>query len=464
MASSRIILEDELALLWRATRSTRSRFIIVQCNHYDLVRRVMSELAARYPERPLRHFDLRERLPADFPHSLLHFAEGFICLAHFEELFKSKHEAAVVALNQRRDAFASRDTQLLFFLPDGQAALQSFAQRLPDLYSTVNPIVQLRQSVSPPTAAAGFPSFAEFTALYADRAEAEADIRRIHSRLEQLAETPETARLRFALRLDLGRAYQFLGRYNHAQTILASLLNAAGPLLTPAEVATIQLVMAQAHHGLGEYVEAANLLQEALQAATAELGSEHAAVSHLQNGLAMALREMGDYAGAKAVLEQALASAERSFGEEHPTTAAFCSNLGLVLQDLGDYAKAKVLLEQAVASDERNFGEENPTTAVRYSNLASTLHALGDRAKAKALLEQALASNERNFGSDHPIIAVNCINLGVLLGDMGDYAQARPFLNRALSIFQAHFGAEHPKALQVISLLEQVNELEKKKR
>jgi len=359
MKNTETSLKEEWKLLWRATRTERSRFIIIQYNHYDLVRQVQSELQKRYPKRPFHRFNLQKKLPPQFAQELLQYEEGFLSIEHFEEIFRENHKKAATSFNQRRDAFRPKNSILLIFLPIGSRYLQDFSTHLPDFYSVASPLIQLIQVLESSKNTTSSSNEASESG-YANQEEAQADIDRIEKRLERLEAIEENERLRLALSFDRAKAFAFLGQYQAAQKSIEQILAEAGETLTPEEKNAVQGMLGQVYRNLGRYSEAAELL------------------------------------------EAALASARKNFGEAHPTVATRQSNLANVYLNLGRYSEAAELLEAALASDRKNFGEAHPTVATSQSNLANVYFQTKKYKETKRLFENAYAIFLKHFGENHP--------------------------------------------------------------
>ena len=202
--------------------------------------------------------------------------------------------------------------------------------------------------------------------------------------------------------------------------------------------------LALVYQDLGDYENARDLLEQALESDIKNFGEDHPSTAIRRSNLALVYKALGDYENARDLLEQALESDIKNFGEDHPSTAISRSNLALVYQALGDYENARDLLEQALESAIKNFGEDHPSTAISRSNLALVYQALGDYENARDLLEQALESAIKNFGEDHPSTAIRRSNLALVYQDLGDYENARDLLEQALESDIKNFGEDHP--------------------
>jgi tetratricopeptide (TPR) repeat protein len=412
------ILDEEFKLLIRATRNELFHFIAVQYNHYDLVRKVKKDLAAHYPNRPVHSFNLDNCNPDTIIHDILDSKSGLVFIEKFDLIFTEPFRSLCIGFNQRRDLFSTFPIQIIVFISSGEENLQNFQKAMPDVFSIVNPMIQLVQEIE--KVESEMKGFERNEYGFANVEEAKSEVDRIEKRLKSLVNTAENARLIVSLKINLAQSYHFVGEYLKSKLLLEELL-----------------------------VE--------LHLSNKNLDFENE-IAIVENDLALVLRDLGNYEEAKKLLEKSTIFAEINFGGKHPTTAVSYSNLAAVLKDLGDYERAKTFLEKAMISDETNFGEKHPTTAVRYSNLALVLQDLGDYEGAKKLLEKATISAETNFGGKHPTTAVRYSNLALVLQDLGDYQNAIILLEKAYKIYNNHLGENHPKTKTIKENLDYVKE------
>ncbi len=398
------ILEEEIKLLIRAVRNELFHFIIVQYNHYDLVRRVKKELNEIYTNKSSHNFNLEEINQESFIHDIFECKSGLVFIEKFELIFTEEFRSLAIGFNQRRDKFSDFPMQIILFLPFEEKHIHDFKKKLPDVFSIVNPIIQLRLPLS--VGALGndnneYESVSDFSNLN----EAQQEIIRIEERLKNIENGPENTQLIRLLKSNLAKAYIFLANYEKGKSILEQLLNEVTPMT--------------------------------------DKGSEEDKLS-LENDLALVLKDLGDYENAKKLLQNVMVSNETKYGENHPFTSISYSNLGTILLDLGEYEEAEKLLKKAIVSDEKNFGLDHPKTAMRYSNLATVLRTIGEHEKAKELLQKAIISDEKNFGKNHPKLATRYSNMALILEDLGEYSKAKELLEKTIIIDEKNFGVNHP--------------------
>ena len=400
------ILDEEFKLLIRATRNELFHFISVQYNHYDLVRKVKKDLAEQYPNRPVHSFNLDNSSPDTFIHDIVACKSGLVFIEKFDLIFTEGFRSLCIGFNQRRDLFSTFPIQIIVFIPSGEEYLQKFQKAMPDVFSIVNPVIQLVMEIE--TSEFNMNTFESNEYNFANVEEAKSEIERIEKRLKSIENTAENTRLIVSLKINLAKNYRFVGEYLKSKILLEELL-----------------------------------LELHIHISNNNLNFENE-IGVIENDLAASLRDLGDYEGAKKLLEKATISDETNFGEKHSSMAVSYSNLALVLKDLGDYEGAKKLLKKAIISAETNFGEKHSTTAVNYSNLATVLKNLGDYEGAKKLLEKATILDEINFGEKHPTTAVSYSNLALVLKDLGDFQKAIVLLEKSYKIYLNNMGDNHP--------------------
>lgn len=492
------LYNEELNLLFRAIRSERFRFIIVQYNHYDIIENIVEQFQELYPNRKIHRLDFEKFLNPSLVNDIFNCNSGFILMEHFEQLFKDENKEIALGFNQHRDKFKDLPLILVAFLPWDNNYLQQFAKSLPDIYSIVNPFIQLKKKLSEFRASLDNELINHDYLSFNNSEDALNEIKRIEKRLSELNDNPENLRLKFLLNNQLGHSYFFIANYQKAKLIYQSLLsepylnagfpdisliqsnlanvyrelgeyNKARDLLENAiateiikngepqpSVAIHQATLAEVYRLLGEYKKARDLLEKSLVTYTANFGKQHPNVALCQSSLANVYGDMGENEKARDLLEKALTSNIENFGKQHPNVAAVQSNLALIYYDLAEYKKARDLLENALASDIANFGKHNPNVAMSQTNLAAVYQNLGEFEKAKNLLEKALASDKSNFGEDHPYVANKLNNLATVYYSLGEIEKAKELFRRAYAICIKTFGENHPNTKTIKAWLDKI--------
>ena len=198
------------------------------------------------------------------------------------------------------------------------------------------------------------------------------------------------------------------------------------------------------HDNLGEYHQAQESYEQALDIRLEVLSDTHPDVATTYNNLGILHKTKGDYSRALAYFEKALDSRIGAFGEEHPVVATTYNNIGATYTAVGDYEKAILYHTNALSIRQRVFGESHSEVAASYNNLGSPYNELGEYDKALDYYHRALAIDQENFGESHPYLAGDYHNLGIAYKDAQDYDQALQYFKKALRIDRQAYGSDHP--------------------
>lgn len=439
------ILEEEFKLLIRATRNELFHFISVQYNHYDLVRKVKHDLVAQYPKRPVHSFNVDNCNPETFISDILASKSGLVFIEKFDLIFTEPFRSLCIGFNQRRDLFSTLSIQIIVFIPSGEESLQNFQKAMPDVFSIVNPMIQLYIEIK----ASNFSlnNFVSSEYNFANVEEASGEILRIEKRLNELQEVAENDKLIISLRILLAKSYQHCGEYLKSKILLEELLDeleTKNKEYYEIEISSIQNSLALRLHDLGDFDGAKKLFEKEISYREKKYGVDDPYLGVAYSNLASLLKDLGDYEGARVLFEKVLILQKSLRGDEHPSVAKQYSNLGLVLENIGNYEEAKFLIEKALMIEIKNFGEYHPSIATTYSNLASVLNSIGDYEGARNLLEKVMKIKLEVFGVDHPNTSLSYSNLGMILMELGEYERARKLLEKATVIDEKVFGKENP--------------------
>jgi predicted ATPase/DNA-binding SARP family transcriptional activator/Tfp pilus assembly protein PilF len=188
----------------------------------------------------------------------------------------------------------------------------------------------------------------------------------------------------------LGRAWEFQGEYDQAQTAMAHSLRLLRRQGTPQ-----MLVNALNHYGLllyrlGDNEGATAVLREAVTLDDREGGNRSGLGVTLTN-LGLALAAQGDYAAAQATYEQAL-RIQQEVGNQN-RIAILLNNLGDVANEMGQPERALVYLQESLAIKQRMGNEGGMTFSLVH--LGHAYWHLGQVAEAVAAYRQAALLAEK---------------------------------------------------------------------
>lgn len=197
-------------------------------------------------------------------------------------------------------------------------------------------------------------------------------------------------------------------------------------LLPEAEQIGVMLRLGKVHDLLGNWDQAAELYQQALQAA-ARLGDRRA-VAQCREAIGELFRKQGQYAEATRMLEKARAEFEQ-LGDKAGLGQTLHS-AGTVAAQQGDYPAAKVLYD--ISLKLRRELDDQPKIADLLHNLAIVSRLEGNTTQARTLQEEALTIRSRL--GDRRAIGLSLNNLGNVALDQGDYTEARARLEEAVML------------------------------
>jgi serine/threonine-protein kinase len=186
----------------------------------------------------------------------------------------------------------------------------------------------------------------------------------------------------------------------------------------------------------GDYLEAAQLLSEAVDKNTEGIDSPNYAMS-LHN-YAGALWRLGDVYAAEAKLNQSLAIERRVLGNGHPDLGYPLNLLGGVALEEGDWKKAQPLLHESFTIWSK-LDPRNVLVVSAYLSWGRVLQARGRYAEARPYLRRALDTARRQTGGSYTVSRV-LYALALLEFDSGGYPAAEENAKQALSITRARTG------------------------
>lgn len=211
----------------------------------------------------------------------------------------------------------------------------------------------------------------------------------------------------------------------------------------------LQNHLGRVYKAFGDYDEARELLEQALESALAHFGANHQKVAIRQSNLGIIYKNLGDYDKAIELLDAALENALSNLGSKHPKVAIRQSNLATVYKSLGKYNKACELIEAALAIDIEHFGLNHPTIAIRQSNLAEAYQGLGAYDKACELLEISLKNGITHLGANNPKVVLRQSRLAEVHRALGEESKAVELWQQAYATFRDTLGEEHPYTQKV---------------
>jgi Tetratricopeptide repeat/NB-ARC domain len=300
---------------------------------------------------------------------------------------------------------------------------------------------------------------------------------------------PQTFRAMNNLALDHGLNSQSQrARALHEETFLKQSDDTSGGV-SSSEVADSWNGFARAVRLCGDFRDARDLGEEALDYSRANLGPDHITTLRTAIDLSVALRRMGTV-GEEALtlaretyencarrlgpeqpdtlaaavslvniqrqmglLDEGIKLAETTverynavFSAQHPYYYGCLANLALLRRATGDPAEARALNERALKGLDETLTRDHLYSLSIAVHLASDLAALGDLEGARALGEDTRQRAQALLGENDPLTLASTVNLSLDLRALGDTATADELLNDALARYQATRHHEYEEA------------------
>jgi serine/threonine-protein kinase len=238
------------------------------------------------------------------------------------------------------------------------------------------------------------------------------------------------------------------------RTLLARGLERAGKMESQPEVqAEMLMVMGQAYQSLGHYDQAESLLREALALQRTHRGSDSVAVVRSLSALGIILQKQGRYTAADSLDRIVLAMQRRLLGPQHEEVAATLRERATVLTFMGDFEEADRHLQEAHAILRTNAVPDSSRIAMLLNEFSLLRQAEGRFEEAEQFQEEALTLLRATQGPEHYQVAMAMNNLGLIHSRMGRYAAAESLYHDALDIFRRLYGAQHPSIADQLSNL-----------
>jgi tetratricopeptide (TPR) repeat protein len=258
---------------------------------------------------------------------------------------------------------------------------------------------------------------------------------------------PRTLRLLSDLALD----YELTSNYPAARQLyehVYRLQNEPGIGVSPTEILITWVGLARAVGLGGNYAEARDVCEEAVDYGQVNLGPEHYWTLRTLQDLSIAIRRMGaDRDGALSLAREVYETFGRLFGKGHPDILAAAIGLANAQRTVGQADQALALAEGTVAGYSSTYGPDHPYRHGCAGNLALLRRVTGDLTGALRIDEEALAGLDARLSRDHRYSLTVATNLASDLAALGETARARALGDDTLARLRALLGENHPLTL-----------------
>ncbi len=198
---------------------------------------------------------------------------------------------------------------------------------------------------------------------------------------------------------------------------------------------------------IGDWIEAQEQYQRALEVKERTLGSEHPSTLSSLNDLGHLLDQKGDIEEAGTMLRRAMETRELLLGPDHPDTLMSMNYLGSWLMNKGDLQEAEKFYRRALENRERVLGVAHADTLKSYNNMGNLFFTKGDIDGAERNLRRALDGKNQEMGVGHPSTFISMHNLANVLRKKNDHEGAEKFYRLVLESCERTLAARHPVKL-----------------
>ncbi|PEN14298.1 hypothetical protein CRI94_04475 [Longibacter salinarum] len=272
--------------------------------------------------------------------------------------------------------------------------------------------------------------------------------------LERIGLLGNQPRVQTRLLRVMGRAYQSIGEYEKADSLLTLAVETheRNFNMRDSELAVAYHVHAGLRMAQGEYARAESLLVESIAILTDadDAGSD---LVHALDRLADAQREMSRNDEARASYEKALSVEETLPLDQRGQRADILHGLGILRGEEGALVPAESLITESLRLY-RNRPGVGPLSLARVMSSLSVIHMKQMQLEeAEALLREALALKRQRLDSNHPRLASTINNLAVCLERKKDFDEAEKLYRETLEILRSNHGEAHPGIASTLSNL-----------
>ena len=217
--------------------------------------------------------------------------------------------------------------------------------------------------------------------------------------------------------------------------------------------AKMMLTIGEVYRNLGEYKQAAPLVEQSLSLRRKFLGGDHPDTLASIAWLGAVLLDQGKTQEAEPYLKEALEGRRRVLGNDHRDTLDSLNTMGGLLYSQGKNQEAEAYLREALQGFRRVLGNEHPDTLKAIRNVGTILSVQGKLREAEPYFKEALEGRRRTLGKDHPDTLESIDDMGYLLREQGKLQEAGPYFHEALEGRRRVLGKDHPDTLSSIDAM-----------
>jgi eukaryotic-like serine/threonine-protein kinase len=249
-----------------------------------------------------------------------------------------------------------------------------------------------------------------------------------------------------AIRQTIGHAYRALGEYSQAQEHLerAVELRAAKLGADHPDTLTSKHSLGMLHYEQGKYDRAEALYKEVIDRTTARLGAGHRDALRSKQALAVVCQAKGRSRRAEALFKEVLDGFTATLGAGHHHTLATKSGLAELYLDQGKYDRAERIYKEVLDGFTATLGDDHPHTLASKNGLAWVYHRQEKFELAERLYKEVIAAQTAKRRADHPHTLTSKLNLADMYRDQGKYERAEPLYKERDRRANGQAGARPP--------------------
>jgi CHAT domain-containing protein/Tfp pilus assembly protein PilF len=237
------------------------------------------------------------------------------------------------------------------------------------------------------------------------------------------------------------------GQYQQALDILNPALQKSQQILGNSHLTSAKIMNStgRVYVNEGKYNDAEEIFKSTMALAEGQLPEIHDFRAQIYNNLGNVYLYKGQYDSALEYYQKDLTISLQLYGEQNAGVASSYYNMGIVYDIRGDYEKALSYYEKSLDIKIATLGANHPNVAKNYNGIAIVYAYLGDSQRSILYFEKALNSRRSSYGEKHPLVAESYNNLGVIYERIRDYQNAEKFYTRALGIRKQILEPDHPE-------------------
>jgi len=356
--------DEQAPLLKKHLQAEHFRFVIVQYNHYSLIKQLKDYVLQHYPNRKTATVKVADTDYRQLLDTLYQYEKGIVFMDDFRYIFDN--EPLCTGLNQRRDKLASLSIAIIIFLPAEKKYVIDCTRKLPDLWSFRSLMLNLEAEVEPTNIEnQHFDTVKNNSSIGGNTAEEkEAELARLQQRLAEIAETEENISLLTTIYPQVFELLMDLGRYNEGLKLTEKFYQIFTKFdLTDKEISLYLNILDFKGRFLfyqGNYSDAQNIFVQALKISIQNRGEECESTALMYNNIAETYKFVGNYEKALEYNLKALTIREKVLSPDHPDLATSYNNIAETYYYLKEYKTAKMYIDKAVAIRVKVLPEGHP--------------------------------------------------------------------------------------------------------